>query len=124
MMALCVKQPWASLIAQGFKPIETRTWPTDYRGPLLIVASKTPDREAMEVFQETLSWAGMKTIPYGQAVCRVDLADCRFMTKEDEIAACCTIYPLAWAWVFKNIVPVEPFPVHGKLKLFEVEMPC
>lgn len=34
-------QPWATLVAMGIKTIETRTWATDYRGPLFIHASKS-----------------------------------------------------------------------------------
>lgn len=37
--AISVLQPWASLIALGHKKIETRSWNTKYRGPLLIHAS-------------------------------------------------------------------------------------
>src|SRR4051794_36490822 len=38
--ALSVRQPWAWLIVNGFKPIENRDWPTRFRGKLLIHASK------------------------------------------------------------------------------------
>ena len=48
MKALSIKQPWAWAIACGHKTIETRTWSTTYRGPLLIAASKTPDRAMMD----------------------------------------------------------------------------
>jgi len=37
--ALSLLQPWASLVVMGFKKIETRSWQTGYRGPLLIHAS-------------------------------------------------------------------------------------
>ncbi len=40
MKALSLHQPWASLIAEGVKTIETRSWATKYRGPLGIHASK------------------------------------------------------------------------------------
>lgn len=40
MKALSVRQPWAWLLAQGFKDIENRSRFTHYRGPLLIHASK------------------------------------------------------------------------------------
>jgi len=44
--ALTIRQPWASLIAAGVKTIETRSWSTSYRGPLLIHAGKaTEDME-------------------------------------------------------------------------------
>jgi hypothetical protein len=36
--ALTIRQPWASLIAMGVKTIETRSWSTNYRGPLAIHA--------------------------------------------------------------------------------------
>lgn len=40
MKMLTLHQPWASLIACGVKTIETRSWSTDYRGPLAIHAGK------------------------------------------------------------------------------------
>jgi activating signal cointegrator 1 len=40
MKALTLTQPWASLVAIGAKKIETRSWSTDYRGPLAIHAAK------------------------------------------------------------------------------------
>jgi hypothetical protein len=36
--ALTILQPWAAAIACGAKRIETRSWKTDYRGPLAIHA--------------------------------------------------------------------------------------
>lgn len=38
--ALTLHQPWASLIAEGHKTVETRGWSTPYRGPLAIHAGK------------------------------------------------------------------------------------
>lgn len=43
--ALSLTQPYASLVALGAKRIETRSWPTSYRGPLAIHASKGFPRE-------------------------------------------------------------------------------
>lgn len=40
MKVLSIKQPWASLIAHGIKPIENRGWKTNFRGTILIHASK------------------------------------------------------------------------------------
>lgn len=105
MKAISLKQPWANLIAEGKKTIETRTWPTKYRGDILIVSSKSPPIE-----------------PAGCAVAVVTIVDCRPMTKEDEEAACCALYPGAWAWVIENIRKVEkPFPVRGMLGIYEVD---
>ena len=109
MKALSVKQPWASLIASGRKTIETRVWRTDYRGELLICASKRPDIDGLPV-------------GVALAVCR--LVDCRPMTDADAEAACCGKYPKACAWVLRDIRPIEPFPVHGRLMLYSVEPPA
>lgn len=46
MAALSIRQPWAWLIACGFKDIENRDWRTSHRGPFLIHAAKTLDEEA------------------------------------------------------------------------------
>ncbi|WP_219680812.1 ASCH domain-containing protein [Bradyrhizobium canariense] len=53
MKIISVRQPWASLIVIGgtdvstgaieLKDVENRTWPTSYRGPVLIHASQRPD---------------------------------------------------------------------------------
>lgn len=41
MKALSLHEPWASLVKEGRKTIETRSWQTRYRGPLAIHASQT-----------------------------------------------------------------------------------
>jgi hypothetical protein len=39
--ALSIRQPWAWLIANGYKDIENRSWNTTYRGEFFIHASKS-----------------------------------------------------------------------------------
>ncbi|MFI2370378.1 ASCH domain-containing protein [Streptomyces sp. NPDC018833] len=48
VLALTVRQPWASAIAYGTKRIENRTWPTDHRGLVLIHAGRTTDPNAKD----------------------------------------------------------------------------
>jgi hypothetical protein len=103
--ALSVKQPWANWIAEGRKTIETRLWPTEYRGELLIVSSRLPAIE-----------------PSGCAVGLVRVVDCRPMTKQDEEKACCALYPRAWAWVLEGARALEPWRVKGKLRVYEVRV--
>jgi hypothetical protein len=38
MKVLTLKQPWATLVANGLKEYEFRSWKTNYRGKLLIHA--------------------------------------------------------------------------------------
>ncbi len=104
MKALSIKQPWANMIASGVKTIETRTWCTDYRGSLLIVSSKTPRIE-----------------PAGYAIAVAKLVDCRTMTKRDEEEACCDWYPGAYSWVLINTKKIKPFPVRGRLGIYDVD---
>lgn len=43
---LSIRQPYAWLIVQGIKPVENRTWPTKFRGRVLIHAGVTyPKRD-------------------------------------------------------------------------------
>jgi len=39
MKCITIKQPWASLICEGIKNVENRTWKTKVRGRVLIHAS-------------------------------------------------------------------------------------
>ena len=70
MRALSVKQPYAELIARGEKTREFRRQNLKHRGPLLIVASKTP---ASDAFAGT--GLSPKALVYGHAVCVVDVVD-------------------------------------------------
>ena len=105
MKALSIKEPYASLINGLKKTIETRTWNTHYRGWLLLCASKTP-----------------KTILSGNAFVIAELTHSRPMIPEDEYAARCKIYPKAHSWMLKNVTPITPFPVKGRLSLFNVSV--
>jgi ASCH domain-containing protein len=45
MKILSIRKPWAYLITRGSKNIENRSWPTNYRGPVLIHASLKIDKQ-------------------------------------------------------------------------------
>ena len=71
MKALSLWQPWASLIYDGRKTIETRHWEMFHRGPLAIHAAKKIDKDACEEFG--YDW---RTIPRGAMLCIVSVRDC------------------------------------------------
>ena len=48
MKVITLKQPWATLVAEGLKKYEFRSWKYSYRGELLIHAGKGIDEEAMK----------------------------------------------------------------------------
>ena len=67
----------ASLIVEGTKKIETRSWYTSYRGPLLIHAAKRKiTRDSWE--EDLLPYIKdpLQPVPLGAIVGRVQLVDC------------------------------------------------
>ena len=119
---LSVKQPWAGLISLGIKTIETRTWETKYRVPLLIISSMKPDIDAVDVCVSN----GFIPNPVpdcvihgGITVAMVDVLDCVPMTEEHVLAACCDVYPRANAWILGNIRPTQHLRVKGGLSIFK-----
>ena len=102
MKALSLRQPWASLIADGRKTIETRTWRTHYRGPLAIHASARPYED----------------LPTGGIVAVAWLYGCRPMEESDEDAACIALYDRANAWLLANVKPVPLILCKGMLGLW------
>ncbi|MEK3688583.1 ASCH domain-containing protein [Paenibacillus sp. FSL R10-2736] len=60
MKCLTIRQPWATLIALGEKQIETRSWPTSYRGDLAIHAGMQVDKAICktEPYQSVLARHG------------------------------------------------------------------
>lgn len=120
MFALSIKQPWAWMIASGLKTIETRTWDVSYRGELLIVSSKGKmTKEKQEAFDGCL-WPTTPEILYGKALAIARLDVCRPMTEADQDSACCSIYLHAVSWVLKDVRPITPFDVHGRLGIYTV----
>jgi hypothetical protein len=74
MKVLSLLQPWATLVAIGAKKIETRAWATDYRGTLLIHASKG---KAGSVFADELCFKkyipDFNSLPFGMIIGQVTL---------------------------------------------------
>jgi hypothetical protein len=99
MKAIMLKPKWANLIADGVKTLETRSWTTRYRGPIIIAASQ----------------------PQGETVCTAEIVNCRKMIKEDEKASCVDFSPLLFVFELQNIQLVKPEKIKGKLGIFEFE---
>lgn len=107
MKALSMRPEWAIQVVLGYKSVECRTWATDHRGPLLVCSSsrKSPGSIA------------------GHALCVVDVEGVEPFGPEHLEAAC--MYPeempdAAYAWRLSEPRLVEPFPVKGRLRLFDV----
>ncbi len=76
MKVISLLQPWATLVVTGVKQIETRSWSSAYRGPLLIHASKgrAGKRLACEpVFKDYI--ADFRQLSFGYIIGEVTLTD-------------------------------------------------
>jgi len=119
--ALSVRQPWANLLVWGLKTIEVRSWSTNYRGPLLIHASKKVDEIGNKRFP-------MNNQALGAVVGQVDLIDVKPFTVElwsdlaDSHLDLGPYFSGLYAWYVTNPIPFdEPIPFPGKTKLFRID---
>lgn len=82
--ALSIMQPWAALIVHGVKDVENRSWPTKFRGLVLIHAGKKYDDLAQDnvdgeihpVTSEPLELPDGVTYPTGGIVGVAEIYDC------------------------------------------------
>lgn len=143
MKTITLTQPWATLVVIGAKRIETRSWRTQYRGPLAIHGAKGFPRWAAEIcyeepFRTVLREAGIgyvSELPRGAVV-----ATCRLVDVLPTEAALCLSgvfddYPELdtlqerefgdfhegrFAWVLEDIKALpEPAPISGALGLWD-----
>lgn len=115
MKALTVCQPYAELIARGLKPIENRTWPTAYRGPLVIHAGKS---------REWMADGDIEAYPdmaFGAVVAIVELVDCR---RVDDLPVSLRHHKHAngpWCWVLSHVQRLDPVPARGAQGLWDYD---
>lgn len=125
MKALTLTQPWATLVAIGAKRVETRSWTTNYRGPLAIHAAKGFPREAMDFarMERTLGRLPAR-IPRSCIVATARLVAVRStMEVEQEISALERLYgdysSGRFAWILDDVQQLaEPIPARGALGLW------
>lgn len=154
MRTLSLTQPWASLVALGEKKIETRSWPTPWRGLLAIHAAKTFPQDARELtFQwpfrmvlpkHDLYWSDL---PLGAVIAVVSLTHVYRIgspgdapsndgrprpgslldpaTLSAQERAFGNYTPGRYAWVFGDVLKLpEPIPATGRLGLWEWKIPA
>lgn len=95
MKALSLHPIYADMIAAEEKIEEYRTWQTPHRGDLLICASSYNDG---------------KEFVRSHAICIAELYDIKPPRKGRE-----------FSWLLRNVRLIEPFPIKGKLHLFDVD---
>ena len=129
MKAISLWQPWASLIALGIKKIETRHWKTNYRGTLLIHATKNIGESVPIVIARLLKEKGVNVndLPRGALVCMLDLYDCVEIKVDTVMPSFFPEWQLGdfdigrYMWQTRRVMAFkEPIPFRGRQSLFDV----
>ena len=129
MKVISIKEPFATLIRNGDKKIETRSWKTNYRGELFIHASGKNIAKEFLINDYVVSLIDGLNMNYGNIICRGNLVDCVYMDekflnliKEDEKEFKLGLYELGrYAWIFENVEPIYPIPAKGQLNIWNYD---
>jgi hypothetical protein len=124
MKALSIRQPWAWLILNAGKDVENRSWYTEFRGPVLLHASKGMTLNEYEDARNTLELIipshhlPMKhELERGGIVGECEIVDC--VDRSDS-----PWFFGEWGFVLKNVKPLPFQPCKGQLGFFDVCGEC
>lgn len=122
---LTLKQPWATLVAEGIKKYEFRTWKTNYRGKVLIHAGAGVDKKELSRFKDlNLEYPSKKIIA------EVEIEDCLELDdklndkiiQENNIAYG-SKKRTGYAWKLKNVKKIDiNKEINGKLGLWNIDL--
>ncbi len=121
MKVLTIKEPWASLIINGYKKYEFRSWKTNYRGKILIHAGKSIDKDMLFIANKY----NIKINP-GKILGEVEITDCikvdedfNKKIKQENTLVYHSNYTDKYAWKIENIKKYDTLvEVKGKLGLW------
>lgn len=132
MKAITILQPWAGLIPEGAKTIETRSWSTKYRGPIIAIhAAKDQDKKG-ERIRHIVARAEQYgiVIPemhYGDVIAIADLTYCLkineshiyYLEKNKSKELAFGDFTLGrYAWVLENVKAIKPIPARGQQRIW------
>jgi len=125
MKVLSIREPWATLIINGHKEYEFRSWRTNYRGKILIHASKSMEKENVIRFQDLK----LNYNP-GFIIGEAEIEDCILVTKEfennlinkNELVYGASRNRAGYAWKLKNVKILKNLiEAKGRLGLWNFE---
>jgi len=129
MKVITIKQPFATLIAEGLKEYEFRTWKSKYRGELLIHAGLGVDKKAMQRYSHlNLEY------PKGVIIAKCQMTDCLPLDenlKKELAEKNPLIYQnmikkdstwQGYGFKLENIEKITPIEAKGKLSFWEYEI--
>lgn len=125
MKVLTIREPWASLIVNGYKEYEFRSWKTNYRGKILIHTGLKLEKEMVDRFKKyNLNYI------LGAIVGEAVLTDCILVNDDfkknlkdtNSLVYAKSNHNETYAWKLENIVMYDcPIYVKGKLGLWNYE---
>ena len=125
MKVLTLKQPWATLVAEGIKKYEFRSWKIKYRGKVLIHAGIGIDKDEMKKFENM-----DLEFPSKRILAEVEIEDCleldddlnKKIINENNIAYG-SKYRTGYAWKLKNVKKLDiNKEINGKLGLWNIDL--
>lgn len=128
--ALSLKQPFAWLIANGYLLVDDRSWGTQYRGPILIHASKGLYKEYYQYIKsETdIPIPDQDKLEYGGVVGLAKLVLCSKPgalpagISREQRAHFSGVHHSYYGFLFEDAMPLPLMPCAGKLGLFEIDV--
>ena len=130
MKVLSLTEPYATLIKETKKLIETRSLKTAYRGELYIHASSTKIPKEWKNNEELMALVENIPLNYGQIICKCVLSDCIHMTdefvkeiKKNHQEYICGNYEVGrYAWILEDITPLKtPIKAKGHLGIWKYD---
>ena len=125
MKALTIREPWATLIVEGYKKYEFRSWKTNYRGKIYIHVGLSLEKEYVDKFK-------IYNLKYskGEIIGEAELVDCILVNekfnnelkKENSIVYGINNHTSAYAWKLDNSIKYDKkIPCKGKLGLWNYQ---
>lgn len=125
LKVLTLRQPWATLVAEGIKKYEFRSWKTNYRGKVLIHAGTGIDKEDMKKYENM----NLK-FPSRRIIAIVEIEDCLELDEQlnkkiiaEKNVAYGNKIRTGYAWKLKNVKKINyGKDVNGQLGLWNIDL--
>lgn len=130
MKVLSLSEPFASLVREGIKKIETRSWKTNYRGEIFIHASLRKMNLYDIRINRLVNLLKDKEPKYGYIIAKCNLTDCKLMDekfiediKKNKNEYDCGLYEVGrYAWLLEDVQLVnKKEQVKGQLGIWNYE---
>lgn len=125
LKVLTLRQPWATLVAEGIKKYEFRSWKTKYRGKVLIHAGAGIDKEDIKKYENmNLEFPSKKIMAIAEIEDCLELDEQlnKKIIEENNIAYGNKIRT-GYAWKLKNVKKINyDKKINGQLGLWNYDL--